>query len=98
MTSQRNTSSNKESNLTDEPIQYANEFYLRIFTQKGVIEPFSGSSTKEEIKFFAEKIGNFFQYQDNHLILKEDYKRVLRYIGYGLILLSNIIGYTLILF
>lgn len=35
--SQRNTSFNKDSNLTNEPMQYANEFYLRIFTENGII-------------------------------------------------------------
>ena len=45
-----------------------------------------------------DKINDFFKYQDNNLILKEDHKKVLRYLGYSLILLSNLIGYVLILF
>lgn len=96
--SQRNTSLNKDSNLTNEPTQYANEFYLRIFTENGIIEPFAGNSSKEKIKIFVDKINDFFKYQDNNLILKEDHKKVLRYLGYSLILLSNLIGYVLILF
>lgn len=92
--SQRNISVNKNANFTDEPTQYGNEFYLRIFTTNGILEPFAGNSSKEKIKFFADKIDNFFKYQDNNLTLKEDYKKVLRYIGYSLILLSNIIGYA----
>lgn len=96
--SQKNISLNKNSNLTDEPTQYANEFYLRIFTENGIIEPFAGNSSKEKIKLFVDKINDFFKYQDNNLTLKEDYKRVLRYTGYGLIMLANIIVYVLILF
>lgn len=92
--SQRNVNINKDTNFTDEPTQYGNEYYLKIFTENGILEPFSGNSSKEKIKMLADKINKFFKYQDNSLTLKEDYKKVLRYIGYGLILLSNFIGYA----
>ena len=96
--SQRNISRNKEANFTNEPTQYDNEFYLKIFADKEIIEPFSGNSSKEKIEIFEDKIARFFKSQEGSLMLKEDYQNVLRYMGYVLILLANFIGYTLIIF
>lgn len=79
--SQRKTSSNKEANFAAEPTKYDKEFYLKIFTNKGILEPFAGNSSKEEIKTLEDKITEFFKYQENNLMLKEDYQKGLRYIG-----------------
>lgn len=88
--SQRKVSINKECNFTDAPIQYDEEFYLRIFTENGILEPFDGSSSKEEIEYYSNCIKQFLDNNENSLILKQDSRMFLRYIGYMLILFLNI--------
>ena len=90
--SQRKASRNKNDNLTDEPTQYINEFYLRIFTENGIIEPFRGNSKKEQIKMFENKINEFFHFNENKLILSEDNMKIVRMIGYSLIAFTTIFG------
>lgn len=90
--SQRKSSRNKNENISDEPTQYDDEFYLRIFTENGIIEPFRGNSKKEQIKMFENKINDFFRFNENKLILSEDYMKIVRIIGYSLIMISTCFG------
>ena len=73
-------------------IKYVNVYFLRLFTECGILEPFRERESAKEIENYVNKIDEFMYCKQEKLVLKDDSLCVLRYLGYLLLFLSIVLG------